>query len=93
MVIDERLLIAGSLNYTGPAGTLNDENILILGELGETNPAAETAQQQTSHLRVDRDPAHHYRRMPTSLTRAGTADLVHAARPLRRPPGSMRLPG
>jgi phosphatidylserine/phosphatidylglycerophosphate/cardiolipin synthase-like enzyme len=46
MVIDERLVIAGSFNYTGPAGTLNDENILILGDLEETNPAAETAQQQ-----------------------------------------------
>jgi phosphatidylserine/phosphatidylglycerophosphate/cardiolipin synthase-like enzyme len=46
MVIDERLVIAGSFNYTGPAGTLNDENILILGDLEETNPAAETAQRQ-----------------------------------------------
>jgi phosphatidylserine/phosphatidylglycerophosphate/cardiolipin synthase-like enzyme len=46
MVIDDRLVIAGSINYTGPAGTLNDENILVLGELEETNPAAETAQRQ-----------------------------------------------
>ena len=46
MVIDERLVIGGSFNYTGPAGTLNDENILILGDLEETNPAAETAQRQ-----------------------------------------------
>jgi phosphatidylserine/phosphatidylglycerophosphate/cardiolipin synthase-like enzyme len=46
MVIDERLVIAGSFNYTGPAGTLNDENLLLLGDLEETDPAAETAQRQ-----------------------------------------------
>jgi phosphatidylserine/phosphatidylglycerophosphate/cardiolipin synthase-like enzyme len=40
-VIDERLVIAGSFNYTGPADTLNDENILVFGNLEETNPAAE----------------------------------------------------
>lgn len=46
MVIDERLVIVGSFNYTAPATTLNDENILVLGDLEETNPAAEAAQQQ-----------------------------------------------
>jgi phosphatidylserine/phosphatidylglycerophosphate/cardiolipin synthase-like enzyme len=35
MVIDERLVIAGSFNYTAPAATLNDENILVLGDLEE----------------------------------------------------------
>jgi phosphatidylserine/phosphatidylglycerophosphate/cardiolipin synthase-like enzyme len=38
MVIDERLVIAGSFNYTAPAATLNDENILILGDLEEPTP-------------------------------------------------------
>ena len=45
MVIDERLVIAGSMNYTGPASTLNDENIIVLGDLEETDPDAETAQR------------------------------------------------
>jgi phosphatidylserine/phosphatidylglycerophosphate/cardiolipin synthase-like enzyme len=46
MVIDERLVIAGSFNYTAPATTLNDENIIVLGDLEEADPAAETAQRQ-----------------------------------------------
>ena len=46
MVIDERLVIAGSFNYTGPATTLNDENIIVLGDLEETDPAAEAAQRE-----------------------------------------------
>jgi phosphatidylserine/phosphatidylglycerophosphate/cardiolipin synthase-like enzyme len=45
MVIDERLVIAGSFNYTAPATTLNDENILVIGDLEETDPAAEAAQR------------------------------------------------
>ncbi len=45
MVIDERLVVAGSFNYTAPAATLNDENIVVLGDLEETNPAAEAAQR------------------------------------------------
>ncbi|MBA3800311.1 MAG: hypothetical protein H0X18_14695, partial [Geodermatophilaceae bacterium] len=43
MVIDGRLVIAGSLNYTGPATTLNDENVVVLGDLEETDPDAEAA--------------------------------------------------
>jgi phosphatidylserine/phosphatidylglycerophosphate/cardiolipin synthase-like enzyme len=46
MVIDGRLVIIGSFNYTEPANTLNDENIIVLGDLEETNPQAEAAQQQ-----------------------------------------------
>jgi phosphatidylserine/phosphatidylglycerophosphate/cardiolipin synthase-like enzyme len=46
MVIDHRLTIIGSFNYTGPATTLNDENIIVIGDLEETNPDAETAQQR-----------------------------------------------
>jgi phosphatidylserine/phosphatidylglycerophosphate/cardiolipin synthase-like enzyme len=45
MVVDERIVIAGSFNYTGPAATLNDENILVLGDLAETDPDAEKAQR------------------------------------------------
>jgi phosphatidylserine/phosphatidylglycerophosphate/cardiolipin synthase-like enzyme len=46
MVIDQRLVIAGSFNYTAPAATLNDENIIVLGDLEEIDPAAEAAQQK-----------------------------------------------
>jgi phosphatidylserine/phosphatidylglycerophosphate/cardiolipin synthase-like enzyme len=46
MVVDERLVIAGSFNYTAPATTLNDENIIVLGDLEELDADAETAQRQ-----------------------------------------------
>jgi phosphatidylserine/phosphatidylglycerophosphate/cardiolipin synthase-like enzyme len=44
MVVDARLIIIGSFNYTGPATTLNDENIVVLGDLEETDAVAEAAQ-------------------------------------------------
>jgi phosphatidylserine/phosphatidylglycerophosphate/cardiolipin synthase-like enzyme len=46
MIIDRRLVVAGSFNFTAPANTLNDENIVVLGDLEETDPAAETAQRR-----------------------------------------------
>lgn len=46
MVIDERLVIAGSFNYTEPATIFNDENIVVLGDLEETNAAAESNQRR-----------------------------------------------
>ena len=47
MVIDERLVIAGSFNYTAPAATLNDENILVLGDLEEpAGSEADVAQRR-----------------------------------------------
>jgi phosphatidylserine/phosphatidylglycerophosphate/cardiolipin synthase-like enzyme len=46
MVLDERIVIAGSFNYTEPATTLNDENIIVLGDLEETDPEAEAAQRE-----------------------------------------------
>jgi phosphatidylserine/phosphatidylglycerophosphate/cardiolipin synthase-like enzyme len=46
MVVDERLVIAGSFNYTAPANTLNDENIIVLGDLEETDATAETNQRK-----------------------------------------------
>ncbi len=45
MVVDERLTIVGSFNYTAPATTLNDENIIVLGDLDETTASAENAQR------------------------------------------------
>jgi phosphatidylserine/phosphatidylglycerophosphate/cardiolipin synthase-like enzyme len=35
MVIDERLIIVGSFNYTEPATLFNDENIVVIGDLEE----------------------------------------------------------
>jgi phosphatidylserine/phosphatidylglycerophosphate/cardiolipin synthase-like enzyme len=52
MVVDERLLIVGSFNYTAPATTLNDENIIVLGDLEETEAAAEAAQRQLAAFAV-----------------------------------------
>ena len=46
MVIDERLLIVGSFNYTAPANTLNDENIIVIGDLEETDATAEAGQRR-----------------------------------------------
>jgi len=48
MVIDGRLTIVGSFNYTGPANTFNDENIIVVGDLEETDAAAEAAQRQVA---------------------------------------------
>ena len=46
MVIDERMLIVGSFNYTEPANTLNDENIIVIGDLEEDDATAEAAQRE-----------------------------------------------
>lgn len=48
MVVDERLTIAGSFNFTAPGATLNDENIIVLGDLEETDPVAEGRQRQVA---------------------------------------------
>jgi phosphatidylserine/phosphatidylglycerophosphate/cardiolipin synthase-like enzyme len=50
MVIDDRLIIAGSFNYTAPANTLNDENIVVIGDLEETDPTAEANQRQLAEF-------------------------------------------
>jgi phosphatidylserine/phosphatidylglycerophosphate/cardiolipin synthase-like enzyme len=38
MVIDERVVVGGSFNYTAPANQLNDENIFVLGDLENDDP-------------------------------------------------------
>ncbi len=53
MVIDERLVIAGSFNYTAPATTLNDENIIVLGDLESTDPVAEAAGRKLARYALD----------------------------------------
>jgi phosphatidylserine/phosphatidylglycerophosphate/cardiolipin synthase-like enzyme len=46
MVIDGKVIIAGSFNYTEPATRLNDENILVIGEIDETNVDGKARQSQ-----------------------------------------------
>jgi phosphatidylserine/phosphatidylglycerophosphate/cardiolipin synthase-like enzyme len=48
MVIDSRLTIVGSFNYTAPAATLNDENIIVLGDLDTADPEADAAQREVA---------------------------------------------
>lgn len=36
MVLDGRVVVAGSFNYTGPATRLNDENVLVIGDIAAT---------------------------------------------------------
>lgn len=57
MVIDDRLVIIGSFNYTAPATTLNDENIVVIGDLEEADTEAETDQRRLAayaHTEIDR---------------------------------------
>ena len=53
MVIDKRLIIAGSFNYTGPANTLNDENIIILGDLDNQDPATIALEEELAGYAFD----------------------------------------
>ncbi|WP_394553853.1 phosphatidylserine/phosphatidylglycerophosphate/cardiolipin synthase family protein [Agromyces sp. MMS24-JH15] len=53
MVIDERLLILGSFNYTDDANTLNDENIIVFGDLEEQDPVAIQQQEQLARYALD----------------------------------------
>lgn len=46
MVIDRRVIIAGSFNYTDPANRLNDENLLVIGDLETTDPVEDQAQRR-----------------------------------------------
>jgi phosphatidylserine/phosphatidylglycerophosphate/cardiolipin synthase-like enzyme len=36
MVIDERVVVAGSVNYTQPANEFNDENLFVIGSVFPT---------------------------------------------------------
>jgi phosphatidylserine/phosphatidylglycerophosphate/cardiolipin synthase-like enzyme len=53
MVIDRRLVIVGSFNYTGPANRLNDENIIILGDLDCPDPAIIQLEQRLAQYALD----------------------------------------
>ncbi len=52
MVIDKEVVISGSMNYTGPATTLNDENIIVIGKMGATG-AQRTAQRRFAQYAFD----------------------------------------
>ncbi len=66
MVIDEKLIIAGSFNYTGPATRLNDENIMIIGDLNESKPESKEGQSQLAKFalkEIDRIIVQHGKKM------------------------------
>ncbi len=49
MVIDGKVTIVGSFNYTGPANMLNDENIIVIGSHDESTPAALDSQKKIAN--------------------------------------------
>lgn len=53
MVIDERVIIGGSFNYTGPANRLNDENIFMLGNLKPDTQASIDGQKALAGYALD----------------------------------------
>ncbi|MES9993566.1 MAG: phospholipase D-like domain-containing protein [Candidatus Thiodiazotropha sp.] len=50
MVLDDKVVIAGSFNYTGPANLLNDENIIILGSFDELTGNQQAAQERIARF-------------------------------------------
>ncbi|MEM9349472.1 MAG: phospholipase D-like domain-containing protein [Pseudomonadota bacterium] len=56
MVIDDKLTIFGSFNYTKPANKSNDENILVVGDIEDARPEAQAKQSQIAlHSRTEID--------------------------------------
>ena len=55
MVFDDRALVIGSFNYTGPANLLNDENIVVIGdqETDEAAPIALAARKEIDRIREE----------------------------------------
>jgi phosphatidylserine/phosphatidylglycerophosphate/cardiolipin synthase-like enzyme len=69
MVIDERVVVAGSFNYTEPANDYNDENIFVLGSVFRETHGIAVASDPTGDLarymkaeieRIIRDLAERY---------------------------------
>ena len=52
MVIDGKVIIAGSFNYTDPANRLNDENILIIGDAAESDSGRSALQRKLASYAV-----------------------------------------
>jgi phosphatidylserine/phosphatidylglycerophosphate/cardiolipin synthase-like enzyme len=50
MVIDERVVVAGSFNYTEPANDYNDENIFVLGSVAPETHGIAVAADPTGDL-------------------------------------------
>jgi phosphatidylserine/phosphatidylglycerophosphate/cardiolipin synthase-like enzyme len=50
MVIDERIVVAGSFNYTQPANEFNDENIFVLGSVDPVTHGVAVAVDPTGDL-------------------------------------------
>jgi len=50
MVIDERIVVAGSFNYTEPANDYNDENIFVLGSVDQVSHGVAVAAQPVEEL-------------------------------------------
>jgi len=50
MVIDERIVLAGSFNYTEPANDYNDENIFVLGSVDPVSHGVAVAPQPVEEL-------------------------------------------
>jgi phosphatidylserine/phosphatidylglycerophosphate/cardiolipin synthase-like enzyme len=50
MVIDERVVVAGSFNYTEPANDYNDENIFVLGSVAPETHGVTVAADPTGEL-------------------------------------------
>ena len=53
MVIDERVIIAGSFNYTAPANLTNDENIIVIGDLDTTDAQIIAKQKELAKYVLD----------------------------------------
>jgi len=53
MVVDERLIILGSFNYTGPANLTNDENILVIGDLDDKSIAVTSREKRLAKYVLD----------------------------------------
>ena len=53
MVLDERVVIAGSFNYTKPATQLNDENLLMIGNFKDGADTSVKAQQKFAKYALD----------------------------------------
>ena len=57
MVIDNRIVVAGSFNYTKPANDFNDENLFVIGsphdEVQGIEVAADPVKDIATHLRTE----------------------------------------
>lgn len=55
MVIDRKVVITGSMNYTGPATSLNDENIVVIGKHNATGAQLKAQKKFASYAAEEID--------------------------------------